>query len=158
MEIQVEELAHVLEILPKTLSPSLPLSPRSPSFNAKQHGCRIEPVQDTFVHLGWLAQKARRKPGVRTRLSPALPRLTGPLEGRFSLVGKPGDSGQPALGEQRAKRFLEIHPISLPLSLGTHQGMPSSSRLTVLKLPFMGVLNFYLIKEQMLYKRRSVGD
>jgi hypothetical protein len=39
---------------------------------------------------------------------------------------------------------------SLPLSLGMCQDVQSSSLLTVLKLAFPCVFNFYLIKEQML--------
>lgn len=112
MEIQVEELAQVLKVLPKTLSSSSPpsLSPLSPSFSAKQQGHRNEPVQDIFVHLGWC-----RKRGVQARLSLLCPGTPGPWREAVSLVCKP-NAQQPALGKRGAEDLLETHTISFPAS------------------------------------------
>lgn len=154
MEIQVEELTHVLEILPKTRSPSLSLSPLSPSFNAKQDGCRIEPVQDTFVHLGWLAQKARS--------------TNTPLPGSATAHWAPGGEvltcGQawrlPAARPRRAEsEAFSRDPSDLSSSVsGDTPGYAKLISLDSFKTALYGCFKFYLIKEQMLYKRRSVGD
>lgn len=153
MEIQVEELTQVLKVHPKTLSPPSPFPFSSLPFFQCQTSRPWERACARCICASWVVQKAPES----KQASPSSALAHGAPGGRQSRLPASLYSQQPALGKRGAEDLLETHPVSFPLSLGTHQGVPSSSCLTVLKLPFMSALNFYLIKEQMLSNWRPVG-
>lgn len=154
MEIQVEELTQVLKVHPKTLSPPSPFPFSSLPFFQCQTSRPWERACAGRICASWVVRKARES----KQASPSSALAHRAPGGRPSRLPASLYSQQPALGKRGAEDLLETHPVSFPLSLGTHQGVPSSSCLTVLKLPFMSALNFYLIKEQMLSNWRPVGD
>lgn len=151
MKIQVEELTQVLRVLPKTLSPPSPFPFSSLPFFWCQTSRPWERACARRICASWVVQKAREA----KQASPCSALAHRAPGGRQSRLPASLYSQKPALAKRGAEDLLETHPVSFPLSLGTHQGVPS---LTVLKLPFMSALNFYLIKEQMLSNWRPVGD